>query len=222
MVEGLQANPPSLSNISPDCIRNADMPALIMDGISKQQLLAVWSTNPDTGFTPAQLVEARITIAEMRSNNITLSQIYAGGVSITYLIGAGLTASLLYNEGIPGYALFNEACNTPLSAGTAPAPTIRLISTKLNSTDTNIVLEGRAFSSINWTSPELPEEGASFTRQSGGLEMLGNMIAERIGIDGTTVVSTLTIPFDYVFSNLTVRLSDIRARTTSIQLCPGR
>ena len=198
------------------------MPDLREAGVSKQQLLTVWATNADTGFTPAQLLTAGITVAEMRSNNITLSQIYAGGVSITYLIEAGLTASLLYNEGIPGYALFNEACNPPLSAGTAPAPTIKLLSTNLNPTDTNIVLEGRAVNSINWASPELPGEAAIFTMARGGLDMLGNMIAERIRIDGTTVVSTLTIPFDYVFSNLTVRLSDGQARFINFQLCPGR
>ena len=191
-------------------------------GISEQQLLAVWSTNADIGFTSAQLLTAGITVAQMQSNDITLGQIHAGGVSIAYLLGTGLTLSQLYTGGIPGYLLFNGFCNTPLSVGTAPAPTIKLLSTNLNLTDTNIVLEGRAVGSINWTSPELPGEGATFTRQSGGLEMLGNMIAERIRIDGTAVVSTLTIPFDYVFSNLTVNLTDTQFRITNFQLCPGR
>ena len=169
------------------------MPALIEAGVSKQQLLTVWATNGDTGFTPAQLLAAGITSAEL----------YAGG--------------------IPGYLLFNGVCNTPLSVGTAPAPTIKLLSTNLSPTDTNIVLEGQAANSIRWSSSILPGQDASLTVLSDDpIEMLGNMIAERIRIENTTIVSTLTIPFAYVFSNSTITVGDRNLRSTSIQLCPGR
>ena len=94
------------------------MPALIETGISNQQLLAVWSTNADTGFTIDQLLAARIT----------LSQMYAGG--------------------IPGYILFNEVCNTSLSVGTGSAPKIKLLSTNLVATNTRVVLEARGSGSV--------------------------------------------------------------------------
>ena len=189
MIQGLQTDPPSLSNISADCIRNADMPALIETGVSNQQLLAVWSTNADTGFTIDQLLDA----------GIPLSQMYTGG--------------------IPGYILFNEACNTPLSVGTAPDPTIRLISTNLNSTDTNIVLEGSATGSLAWA---VAGNSGDFNTLNTNTKMIGSATAVLISLGETTIVSTLSLPFDYVFSNLTVRCFNSQFHSVSIQLCPGR
>ena len=166
------------------------MPALIETGVSNQQLLAVWSTNADTGFTIDQLLAA----------GITLSQMYAGG--------------------IPGYILFNEACNTPLSVGTAPDPTIRLISTNLNSTDTNIVLEGSATGSLTWT---IAGHTVDFIiLDTTNTKMVGSATAVYIGFENDRHVSTLNIPFDYVFSNLTVRCLNNQRRGVSLQLCPGR
>ena len=189
-------------------------------GISEQQLLAVWNTNPDTGFTPAQLILAGISIAEMQSNNITLSQIYNGGVSITYLLGTGLTLSQLYTGGIPGYLLFNGFCNTPLSVGTSPGPTIKLLSTNLRATNTQVVLEGRSQLAIWHISGN--DSTASISFASTTPVMLGRATAILIGVEGTTIVSTLSLPFDYVFSNLTVSLTDSQFRVTNFLLCPGR
>ena len=138
------------------------MTALRNAGISSRQFLTVWNTNANIGFTPAQLVVADVSFAEMQNsnitisqmynggisiayllgNNITLSQIYNGGVSITHLLGTGLSINQLRTGGIPDYALFNEACNTPLSSGSPPGPIIRLLSTNLSPTNTQVVLEG--------------------------------------------------------------------------------
>ena len=190
-------------------------------GISEQQLLAVWTTNPDIGFTPAQLILAGISIAEMQSNNITLSQIYNGGVSITYLLGTGLTLSQLYTGGIPGYLLFNGFCNTPLSVGTSPGPTIRLLSTNLRATNTQVVLEGRASGTAIWNILGKTNFASIGSGSGTTPRMLGRATAVLIGVEGT-IVSTLSLPFDYVFSNLTVSLTDDQARITNFQLCPGR
>ena len=162
-------------------------------GINKQQLLAVWSTNADIGFIPAQLLTAGITIAEMRSNNITLLQIYNGGVSIAEMRSAG----------IADYLLFNEVCNTPLSSGTAPGPAIRLLSTRLVATNTHVVLEGRAGGSISWLflGNNVSFDDSDSVNQS---RMLGNATAVYLGQDqddNNRHVSTLSIPLVEVFSN---------------------
>ena len=200
------------------------MPALTIAGISKQQLLAVWSTNAGIGFTPAQLIEARISIAEMQSNNITLSQIYNSGVSITYLLGTGLTISQLYTGGIPGYLLFNEVCNTPLSVGTSPDPVIRLLSTNLSPTNTQVVLEGRSIGSIVWRISGFSNAVISFVDRDivNSSKMLGRATGVLKRKDSSLFVSTLSLPFDYVFSNLTVTLTSSQLVPTRIQLCPGR
>ena len=192
-------------------------------GIIKRQFLAVWSSNGDTGFTPAQLLAAGISIAEMQSNNITLSQIYNGGVSITYLLRIGLSISQLYDEGIPGYALFNEACNIPLSSGTSPNPTIRLLSTRLVATNTHIVLEGGAAGTVRW---EISSIGSidfdDISIAINDTRMLGSAKIVYLGMRNDRLISTLNLPFEYVFSNLTVTLTGSQLSPTSIQLCPGR
>ena len=166
------------------------MPALIETGVSNQQLLAVWSTNADTGFTIDQLLAARIT----------LSQMYAGG--------------------IPGYILFNEVCNIPLSTGADPI--IRLISTNLSPTDTRVVLEGEGSGSVRWFISGI-DGSVSFedTVPINSSQTLGSATAVFIR-SGNSIVSTLSLPFDYVFSNLTVNLKNSQLSSTSIQLCPGR
>ena len=176
------------------------MPALIEAGVSKQQLLTVWDTNGDTGFTPAQLLTAGISIAEMRSNSI------------------------------PYYLLFNQACNTPISSGTAPGPTIKLLSTNLNATNTHIVLEGKARDSIRWHFIQWQPLGIKAIRFIRLLDTLGatttreNVTAEYSRVEGMNVVSTLNIPLSYVFSNFTLTVADTdgSASEVSIQLCPGR
>ena len=83
MTAKLKADPPSLSGCSAASIQGADMPALRSAGVVSAQFLAVWSADADTGFTPAQLKEGGVTVAEMRSAEI------------------------------PDYLVFNEVCNTP-------------------------------------------------------------------------------------------------------------
>ena len=276
------------------------MSALIETGISNQQLLAVWSTNANIGFTSAQLLTAGITVAQMQSNDITLAQIHAGGVtpaqllaagitsaemlaaeitvaqmqasgitleqihaggvtpaqllaagitsaemlateitvaqmqasgitlgqihaggvSIAHLLGTGMSITQLRTGGVPDYALFNEACNTPLSVGTSPGPTIKLLSTNLRATNTQVVLEGRSQLAIWHISGN--DSTASISFASTTPVMLGRATAILIGVEGTTIVSTLSLPFDYVFSNLTVSLTDSQFRVTNFLLCPGR
>ena len=197
------------------------MPDLREAGISKQQLLAVWDTNADIGFTTAQLLAAGITVAQMQAGGITLAQIHAGGVSIAQLLGTGLSIAQLRTGGVPDYALFNEACNTPLSVGASPAPTIRLLSTNLTPTNTQVVLEGRGISSVIWQISGI-DGWASFTTSSSPLTMIGSATAVLIRIEEKTIVSTISLPFAYVFSNLTINVTDVQFRSTSIQLCPGR
>ena len=192
-------------------------------GISKQQFLAVWDTNADNGFTPAQLLTAGITIAQMQARGITLSQIHAGGVSIAHLLGTGLSIAQLRTGGVPDYALFNEACNTPLSVGASPSPTIRLLSTNLTPTNTQVVLEGKGRGLIRW---ELTGITGSIDFDEGPINTtrtLGRATAVYLGVEDSSLhISTLSLPFDYVFSNLTVTNQNSQLRTTSIQLCPGR
>ena len=170
------------------------MPALIGAGVSNQQLLAVWATNGDTGFTPAQLLTAGITIAEMRSNSI------------------------------PDYLLFNQACNTPLSSGTAPGPIMRLLSTDLNATNTHVRLEGKGEGSVRWTLPGIQDDISFIQNFEfpNDTRTRGNVTGEYIRDEGRIVVSILNIPLSHVLSNLTLTLIDTHARATSIQLCPGR
>ena len=249
------------------------MPDLREAGISKQQLLAVWDTNGDTGFTPAQLLAADITsaemlaagitvtqmqtsgitlaqihdggvspaqllaagitsaemlaagitVAQMQASGITLGQIHAGGVSIAQLLGTGLSIAQLRTGGVPDYALFNEACNTPLSVGASPAPTIRLLSTNLTPTNTQVVLEGRGSGSTEWRISGI-DDSINFenTDSINSPKTLGSATGVYKGEESSEIISTLSLPFDYVFSNLTVSVNDNQLRSTSIQLCPGR
>ena len=246
------------------------MPALIKAGVSNQQLLAVWTTNADTGFTPAQLLAAGITsaemlaagitvaqmqaagitlaqihaggvtpaqllaaditstemlaagitVAQMQAAGITLGQIHAGGVSITHLLGTGLSIAQLRTGGVPDYALFNEVCNIPLSTGADPI--IRLISTNLSPTNTQVVLEGEGSGAVRWSISGI-DGSVSFedTVPINSSQTLGSATAVFIRA-GNSIVSTLSLPFDYVFSNLTVNLKNNQLSSTSIQLCPGR
>ena len=89
--------PPSLRGCSAAGIRGADMPALVSAGVTKEQLLAVWSADQDTGFTPTQLKEAGVTIAEMRSHGLTIAQLRTGGIA--------------------DYLVFNEACKHAADKG---------------------------------------------------------------------------------------------------------
>ena len=68
MTAKLKAMPPSLSSCSAVSIRGADMPALRSAGVTSAQFLPVWSADQDMGFTPVQLKEADVTVAEMKSH----------------------------------------------------------------------------------------------------------------------------------------------------------
>ena len=100
LVGKLQADPPSLNGCSAASIRGADMPALVGAGATKEQLLAVWSLDGATGFTPAQLLSAGVTVAEMREADLTISQIHAGGVSVLDLRTAGVSIDDLRSAGV--------------------------------------------------------------------------------------------------------------------------
>ena len=183
-------------------------------GVTPAQLLAA-------GITSAEMLAAEITVAQMQASGITLGQIHAGGVSIAHLLGTGMSITQLRTGGVPDYALFNEACNTPLSVGTSPGPTIKLLSTNLRATNTQVVLEGRASGTAIWNILGKTNFASIGSGSGTTPRMLGRATAILIGVEGT-IVSTLSLPFDYVFSNLTVRLTDDQARITNFQLCPGR
>ena len=102
MTAKLKAMPPSLSSCSAVSIRGADMPALRSAGVTSAQFLPVWSADQDMGFTPVQLKEADVTVAEMKSHGLTIAQVQTGGFSIADLRSGGFADHLV----------FNEACNT--------------------------------------------------------------------------------------------------------------
>ena len=202
MTAKLKADPPSLSGCSAVSIRGADMPALRSAGVTSTQFLPVWSADQDMGFTPAQLWEASVTIAEMKSHGLTIPQMYNMG------------------QGVPGYTLFNEACNTPQAVGTAPAP--RLTTTTLTATDTQVVLTANSIVSARYTSNELLGTGVNITIDTAVREDgRGDVRARYVSYDGVTLVSTLSVPLADVFSNPMVSVKDNQLRITSIQLCPG-
>ena len=223
LVTKLQAMPPSLSGCSAASIRGANMTNLVSAGVTKEQLLAVWSANGDTGFTSAQLKAAGVTVAEMQTASLTISQIYTGGVSIADLLSAGLTITQLDTGGVPDHALFNEACNTPPTSGTAPNPTITLTTTSLNAMDTQVVLTAKGAGAVEWTSNELIGMGMSiaFDATDTEDEMRGVVTGRILRVEGSAVVSSLSIPLANIFSNPTVSVTNAQLRTTNIQLCPG-
>ena len=225
MTAKLKADPPSLSGCSAASIRGANMPALVSAGVTKEQLLAVWSADRDTGFTSAQLKEAGVTVAEMQTARLTILQIYNGGVSIADLLNAGLTIAQLDTGSVPDHALFNEACNTPQQAEreTENHPGITLTSTPLSAMDTEVVLTAEGTGAVEWTSNELLGMGMSisFDNTDTEDEMLGDVTGSILRVEGVTVVSTLSIPLANLLSNPTVSATDSQLKTTSIQLCPG-
>ena len=362
-VEKLQADPPSLSGCSPASIRAAEMPALIDAGVTKEQLLSVWSLDGATGFTPAQLKDASITVAQMQSAGLTvsemytggvsvadlrmaeisiadlrsagvsthelhsggftvaqmqsagftISQIHAGGVSIADLTSAGLTLLQLYNggistaqlrsagatvtemrmgglsifqiyvggvstaqlkeagltiaqmqsagltlsqihtggvsiadlrsagisipdlrTGIADHLVFNEACNTPESGDPEftdidNGPMITSVSLELDTDDNTyaVVLESKAKFSVRWSSSVIMRDDSSnnirwlrLLQSPDDITTAGDVTSLYVRDEGTTVVSTLSIPLGDVFSNPTVDVTDSDATVTSIQLCP--
>ena len=222
--------PPSLRVCSASSIRGADMPALVSAGVTKEQLLAVWSEDADTGFTPAQLKAAGVTVAEMRSHGLTIAQIHVGGVSIADLRSGGVADHLV----------FNEACNTSsqLTSDTTTSPRITGVSLVEPSPDNNnkytVVVEAVAsHDSITWEWSGLPGRTDSFINQIDPVndtKRLGTAIARFTSNDGSTLGSTLSIPLvdgddnpnNDVFSNPspTVRVNDAGFMFVNIQLCP--
>ena len=215
MIPKLKADPPSLSGCSAVSIQGADMPALRSTGVTSAQFLPVWSADQDMGFTPAQLWEASVTIAEMKSHGLTIPQMYNMG------------------QGVPSYTLFNEVCMSLSSITCSVAgvsqectenfPSIMLDRTPLNATDTAMVLRGGTQGSAAWSLSTLPAARAILDDgDSIGFEvMLGSATARLVSRDGGIYVSTLSIPLADVFSNPMVSVHGNQLRTTSIQLCPG-
>ena len=105
LVKKLQAEPPFLNGCSAASIRSADMPALVSAGVTKEQLLAVWSLDGATGFTPAQLHSAGVTVAEMQSAGLTVSEMYTGGVSVADLRTGGVSIDNLRGVGVTTHEL---------------------------------------------------------------------------------------------------------------------
>ena len=206
LIPKLKADPPSLNGCSAASIRGADMPALRSAGVTSAQFLPVWSADADTGFTPAQLKAASVTIAEMRSHGLTIPQLRTGGIA--------------------DYLVFNEACNTPQQAEreTDNHPTITLTTTTLGATDTKMVLEAAvAGNNLRWTFSGVTGQ-VLFTNVSSVNDtgMLGSAIARLISREsGGINVSTLSIPLADIFSNPTVTVTDSQTRRASTQLCPG-
>ena len=200
MIPKLKTDPPSLSGCSAASIRGADMPALRNAGVTSAQFLPVWSADQDMGFTPAQLWEASVTIAEMKSHGLTIPQMYNMG------------------QGVPSYTLFNEACNTPRAVGTAPGPTITLTTTTLTAMDMQVVLRGVSSDSITW---RFQGASNSLDRTQTNSQTIGSATARFVRFEGTNLVSTLSIPLTDVFSNPTVDIADSQDRIINIQLCPG-
>ena len=223
IVAKLSAMPPSLSSCSAVGVRGADMPALVSAGATKEQLLAVWSANADTGFTSAQLKAAGVTVAEMRSHGLTILQIYTGGVSIADLLGAGLTITQLDTGSVPDHAIFSEACGTPERVdGATGHPSITSVGLDPND-NTKLVLEGKAKGSrLRWVSNELLGMGISFDdADTTGVDVVAGVATGRfLRVEAGFLISTLSIPLANVFSNPEVRISNNQLRATNIRLCP--
>ena len=222
IVTKLSAMPPSLSGCSAVGIRGADMPALVSAGATKEQLLAVWSANADTGFTSAQLKAAGVTVAEMREARLTILQIYTGGVSIADLLGAGLTITQLDTGSVPDHAIFSEACGTPERVdGATGHPSITSVG--LDPNNTKVVLTGKAEGLSRWVSNELL--GMDMTINFDNTDptevdvVVGVATARLISVVGN-IVSTLSIPLANVFSNPEVRIANNQLKSTNIRLCP--
>ena len=222
IVAKLSAMPPSLSSCSAVGIRGADMPALVSAGATKEQLLAVWSANADTGFTSAQLKAAGVTVAEMRSHGLTILQIYTGGVSIADLLGAGLTITQLDTGSVPDHAIFSEACNTQPVDGATGHPSITSVGLDPND-NTKLVLRGEAEGSLRWRSNELLGMGSinfEDTDRIGVDEVVGAATGRLISVEADSIISTLSIPLANVFSNPEVTVTNSQLRATNIRLCP--
>ena len=94
-----------MNGCSAASIRSADMPALVSAGVTKEQLLAVWSLDGATGFTPKQLHSAGVTVAEMQSAGLTVSEMYTGGVTVADLRTGGVSIGNLRSVGVTIYEL---------------------------------------------------------------------------------------------------------------------
>ena len=171
------------------------MPALIEAGVSNQQLLAVWSAKADTGFTPTQLLAAGISIAEMRSNSI------------------------------PDYLLFNQVCNPQLSNGIPPGPTVKLLSTSLSPTNTQVVLgaETENIIRILW---DKETNSIQFIRMANVPPLSAsnensNIEAFYLRDEGDRLIVEIHISLPRVFSttNFTVFIEDNFGTRVSLQLC---
>ena len=139
------------------------------------------------------------------------------GISISELSGAEVSISDLQSAGISDQVIFNEACNTASTSGTAPGPRI----TSVTTTDTQVVLQAEATVSLGWnlsgTNGGVTFDDADSVGDTG---TLGNANA-RLLQTNPDVISTLSIPFEDVFSNPVTTVRDSQLARISINLCPG-
>ena len=170
------------------------------------------------GIRTADLQTASITLSQMRNAGISISEIHAGGVSLTDLLQEDdLSILNLHTKGIPRNVVFNEACNTASTSGTAPGPRI----TSVTTTETQVVLQAEATGFLGW-SPSGTNDEVTFDDGDsvGDTGTLGNASA-RLLQTNPNMISTLSIPFEDVFSNPRFTVTDSQTRSTSINLCPG-
>ena len=220
-----------MANVSIDDLRSAGVTTheLHRGGFTIDQMQSAGLTISQIhagGVSTAQLKDAGITITQMRNAGLIVSEIHAGGVSIADLLEEDdLTLIKLRTGGVPDYALFNEACNTPpRSTGTAPAPTITI--TSLTAASTEVELRTTTGGSIRWRlsgmNVQFTDSNSEGTERS--LRIGDTTVTARLVSKGSNFVSTLSIPFAFVFSNpsSTVEVGDGQTKRASIQLCPGR
>ena len=162
------------------------------------------------GVTSTELLDAGFTIAQMRDSGITLSQIRAGGIGI----------SAMRSAGIADYLLFNEVCNTPRIVRGKNGFLMRLLSTNLAPTDTQVVLGAESPAGVRWTA-----FGAVTTFTSSSTvhttNNLGSARAVYLGVFEGKVTSILITPLSNVFSNPRIEGRD-SGNFKSISLCPNK
>ena len=200
-------------------------------GVSTAQLRSA-------GATIAEMQSAGLSILEINAGGVSIAELHSGGVTVAQLLDTGLSIPQLYNggiRGVPGNTLFNEVCNTPESGDPEftdidNGPMITSVSLELDTDDNTyaVVLEGKGAISVRWQSSVIVRSDMSnviryirLLDSPGDMTTAGDVVGLYVRDEGTTVVSTLSIPLGDVFSNLTVTIADSASITANINLCPG-
>ena len=111
------------------------------------------------------------------------------------------------------------------NVSTINGPTIRLLSTNISPTNTQVMLETKTYRSARFRLRTLSNDNIQFARfidNPGDTQMLENVEFLYLRDDGLFIVCTVSVPLSQVFSNLTVFVVDVNGMTANIQLCPGR